>query len=134
MVVPTFTRQALAGEQITVFGDGSQRRCFCHVKDVVHALAELMTRDDLFGEVFNIGSTEEVSITELAERVKRTCESESEIVTIPYEDAYEAGFEDMFRRVPDTDKIEQAVGWRPTRNLGEILTDVTAGLRAPAIT
>jgi nucleoside-diphosphate-sugar epimerase len=71
---------------------------------------------------------------ELAQRVKRTCDSESEIVTIPYEDAYEAGFEDMFRRVPDTGKIERAVSWRPTRNLGEILTDIMVGLRTPAVT
>jgi UDP-glucose 4-epimerase len=129
MVVPTFARQALTSEAITVFGDGNQRRCFCHVKDVARALADLMERDDLFGEVFNIGSTEEVTIMELAERVKSACGSESEIVTIPYDEAYEEGFEDMLRRVPDTSKLEQAIGWRRTRDLDGILADVIAGVQ-----
>ncbi len=129
MVVPTFARQALASEAITVFGDGNQRRCFCHVKDVVRALADLMQRDDLFGEVFNIGSTEEVTVMELAERVRRVCDSKSEIVTIPYDEAYAEGFEDMLRRVPDTSKIERAIDWRCTRDLDGILTDVVAGVQ-----
>jgi UDP-glucose 4-epimerase len=129
MVVPTFARQALAGEAITVFGDGTQRRCFCHVRDVVRALAELMEREDLFGEVFNVGSTEEVTIMELAERVRRIGGSDSEIVTIPYEEAYEEGFEDMLRRVPDTSKLERAIGWQPTHDLDEILADVIAGVQ-----
>jgi len=126
MVVPTFVRQALAGRPITVFGDGSQRRCFCHVHDVVRALADLMDSDQNYGEVFNIGSSEEVSIEELAERVRDACSSESEIVRIPYEEAYEGGFEDMARRIPDISKIERAVGWRQQRHLDEILTDVIA--------
>ncbi len=129
MVVPTFARQALASDAITVFGDGGQRRCFCHVKDVVRALADLMEREDLFGEVFNIGSTEEVTIMELAERVRGICCSESEIVTIPYDEAYEEGFEDMLRRVPDTSKLQRAIGWRPTRDLDGILADVIAGVQ-----
>jgi UDP-glucose 4-epimerase len=129
MVVPTFARQALTGEAITVFGDGNQRRCFCHVKDVVRALADLMERDDLFGEVFNIGSTEEVTIMELAERVRSACGSDSRIVTIPYDEAYEEGFEDMLRRVPDTSKLERAIGWRRTRDLDGILADVIAGVQ-----
>jgi UDP-glucose 4-epimerase len=87
-------------------------RCFCHVKDVVHAVADPLERDDLFGEVFNIGSTEEVTIMELAQRVRSACDSESEIVAIPYDEAYEEGFEDMLRRVPDTSKIERAIGWQ----------------------
>ncbi len=126
MVVPTFVRQALANKPITVFGDGSQRRCFCHVHDVVAALADLMDSDQNYGEVFNIGSSEEISIEELAERVRDACSSGSEIVRIPYEEAYEGGFEDMARRIPDTSKIERAVGWRQQRHLDEILSDVIA--------
>lgn len=129
MVVPTFVRQALAGEPITVFGDGTQQRCFCHVKDVVCALATLMERSDLSGEVFNIGSTEEVSIMELAKRAKERASSESEIITVPYDEAYEEGFEDMSRRVPDTLKIERAIDWRPSRDLDEMLLDVIASCR-----
>lgn len=132
MVVPTFIRQALAGEAITVYGDGHQRRCFCHVADVVRALAQLMERDDLYGEVFNIGSTEEIAIMQLAQRVRELCNSESEIVTIPYEDAYEHGFEDMLRRIPDTSKLGRAIDWRCTRGLDEILTDVIANVRSDA--
>jgi UDP-glucose 4-epimerase len=133
MVVPTFVRQALAGQPVTVFGDGEQRRCFCHVKDVVRALADLLERDDLFGEVFNIGSCEEVTIMELAERVKALSGSESEILRIPYEEAYQEGFEDMLRRVPDTSKIERAIGWRGTRDLDEILGDVMASVQAATV-
>lgn len=124
MVVPTFVRQALANDPITVFGSGEQRRCFSHVLDVVRALADILTREDLYGEVLNIGSTEEVSIAALAERVRAVTSSSSEIVTIPYADAYGEGFEDMRRRVPDTSKIERLLGWRATRSLDQILTDV----------
>jgi UDP-glucose 4-epimerase len=124
MVVPNFVRQALAGDPITVFGSGEQRRCFCHVKDVVRALVELCQREDLYGEVLNIGSTEEISILELAEKVKVITGSESEIVLVPYEEAYGEGFEDMYRRVPDISKIERKLGWRPTASLDEILRDV----------
>ena len=126
MVVPSFVRAALAGRDLRVFGDGSQRRCFCHVGDVVKGLAGLLETDAHVGEVFNLGSTEEISIMELAERVKAITASASEIVTIPYEEAYEAGFEDMMRRVPDTSKIGAALGWAPTRTLDEILADVIA--------
>jgi len=124
MVVPTFVRQALAGEPITVFGSGEQRRCFCHVADVVGALTALLERDDLYGEVLNIGSTEEVSMCGLAERVKRLTESDSEIVLVPYDEAYGAGFEDMPRRVPDLSKIEAVLGWTPTASLDQVLADV----------
>jgi UDP-glucose 4-epimerase len=92
MVVPSFVRQALAGEPITVHGDGKQQRCFCHVKDVVKAMADLMQTEEAVGEVFNIGSTDEVSMRELAERVRSACQSESKIKLVPYEEAYEAGF------------------------------------------
>src|SRR5215210_1412401 len=108
MVVPTFVRQALAGQNITVHGDGSQTRCFCHVTDVVGALADLMELEaGAHGNVFNIGSGEEVTIGRLAERVREITDSDSEIVNIPYHEAYEAGFEDMFRRIPDCSRIEQ---------------------------
>jgi UDP-glucose 4-epimerase len=130
MVVPTFVRQALNEQPITVFGDGSQRRCFCHVRDVVKALADLMASGGLYGEVFNIGSHEEVSICDLAHRVKELTGSSSEIVTIPYDEAYEKGFEDMHRRVPDTSKLEAAIGWRQTLKLDDILEDVLAGERS----
>jgi UDP-glucose 4-epimerase len=130
MVVPTFVRQALAGQPITVFGSGQQRRCFCHVRDVVRALAELASRDDLYGEVFNVGATEEFTMLELAERVKEATGSGSEIVLIPYDEAYGEGFEDMERRVPDISKIRNALGWEPTASLEAILGDVVSYQRA----
>lgn len=126
MVVPTFVRQALANRPITVFGDGTQQRCFCHVSDVVRALADLMDSEEHYGQVFNIGSDEEITIEQLAETVRAACGSSSEIVKIPYDEAYEGGFEDMPRRIPDTTKIEQAIGWRRERNLDQILRDVIA--------
>jgi len=130
MVIPNFVRQALADEPLTVFGDGSQTRCFCHVRDVVRAIADLMGRDDLYGEVFNIGAQGEIAIVELAERVREAAGSSSELVTVPYSEAYEAGFEDMMRRVPDTSKIERTLGWAPTLSLAEILADVVAQQRS----
>jgi UDP-glucose 4-epimerase len=131
MVVPSFVRQALVGEPITVHGDGRQCRCFCHVKDVVRAMADLMETEDAVGEVFNIGSSEEIAIMDLAERVRLACGSDSEIRLVPYEEAYEAGFEDMRRRVPDISKIGALLGWRPTRTLEQILEDVIESQRAP---
>jgi UDP-glucose 4-epimerase len=138
MVVPTFVRQALSGVPITVFGSGEQQRCFCHARDVVRALADLAGRDDVYGEVFNIGSTEEVSIHELAVRVKRATGSSSEIVRIPYAEAYGENFEDMRRRVPDTSKVVAALGWQPSASLDQILADVinherTAGTRSSGV-
>jgi UDP-glucose 4-epimerase len=129
MVVPTFVRQALAGEPMTVFGDGSQSRSFSYVGDVVGALQKLMVEPRAIGEVFNIGNTEEVSILELAERVKALSGSASPIVTIPYDQAYEAGFEDMPRRVPDLRKIEQLIGYRPLVGLDEIIRRVISSQR-----
>jgi UDP-glucose 4-epimerase len=124
MVVPTFVRQALAGQPISVFGSGEQQRCFCHVRDVVRAMAELPMREDLYGEVFNIGSTEEISILDLAKRVKEATDSDSDITLVPYDEAYGEGFEDMPRRVPDIAKIQTALGWQPTACLDEILVEV----------
>jgi UDP-glucose 4-epimerase len=130
MVVPSFVRQALADHPLTVYGDGSQRRCFCHVADVVRALAELMYREEAHGEVFNVGSTEEVTILELANRVRELLGSRSEIHMVPYDEAYEEGFEDIRRRAPDTSKIERLLGWRPTKRLPEILADVVDSQRS----
>ena len=124
MVIPTFVKQALAGRPITVYGTGEQTRCFGYVKDVVGALVGLMDEEKAVGEVFNIGSSEEVSIMELARRVKELTGSKSEILTVPYDEAYEEGFEDMPRRVPDTTKINALVGFRPTVTLDQILQTV----------
>jgi UDP-glucose 4-epimerase len=126
MVVPTFVRQALAGRSITVHGDGNQSRCFTHVADVVGALMKLMDHTEAIGEVVNIGSTEEVTITELAARVKCLTGSSSEIVYVPYSEAYEAGFEDMSRRVPDITKVGRLIGFRPSRCLNQILEAIIA--------
>ncbi|MBC8032349.1 MAG: GDP-mannose 4,6-dehydratase [Pyrinomonadaceae bacterium] len=124
MVIPTFVRQALAGRPITVYGDGKQTRCFGYVGDVVWALIKLMDHPDSVGQVFNIGSTEEISIVALAEKVKELTDSKSEIVFMPYDEAYEEGFEDMPRRVPDISKINQLVGFKPEMKLDGILQSV----------
>ena len=126
MVVPTFVQQALKGAPITVYGDGKQARCFSHVADVVRALIGLMETDTAYGQVFNIGSSNEISIGDLARQVREMCGSKSEIVFVPYEKAYEEGFEDMPRRVPDTSKIEAAIGWQPSMDLPQILRDVVS--------
>ncbi len=124
MVIPNFVRQALAGQPITVFGDGTRQRSFTYVGDVVRGLVALVREPRAVGEVFNIGNGEEVSIRELAEKVKAKTGSDSPIVTIPYDQAYEAGFEDMPRRVPDITKIGTLVGYAPTVHLDEILDRV----------
>jgi len=124
MVVPNFVRQALAGEPITVFGDGKQTRCFTYVGDVVGALTAIVAREEAHGNVYNVGNTEEVSIYALAERVKALTKSASPIVNIPYDQAYESGFEDMPRRVPDLTKIHALIGYEPQVSLDEILRRV----------
>jgi UDP-glucose 4-epimerase len=124
MVIPNFVRQALANQPITVFGDGTQSRSFTYVGDVVDGLTRLMRHPGAIGQVFNIGNGEEISIRALAERVKSLTGSTSEIVTIPYDQAYEAGFEDMPRRVPDITKIRNLVGYEPKVQLDEILGTV----------
>jgi UDP-glucose 4-epimerase len=121
MVVPNFVRQALAGEPITVFGDGTQSRCFTYVGDVVGALTAIVTREAAYGNVYNVGNTEEISIFGLAERVKALTGSASPIVHIPYDQAYESGFEDMPRRLPDLAKIRGLIGYEPRVSLDEIL-------------
>jgi UDP-glucose 4-epimerase len=129
MVIPNFVRQALTGAPITVYGDGLQRRSFGYVGDVVGALVKLVEEPRAIGEVFNIGNTDEISILDLARRVKQMAESPSDIVHIPYDEAYEAGFEDMPRRVPDLSKIHRLVGYAPTVGLDEILRRVIAETR-----
>ncbi|MEM7585833.1 MAG: NAD-dependent epimerase/dehydratase family protein [Acidobacteriota bacterium] len=124
MVIPRFVGQALRGEPITVFGDGSQSRCFLHVADLVEAIIGLVARPASAGRVFNIGSTEEITILALAERIKQLCDSASPIVFVPYHEAYAPGFEDLRRRVPDISRIRDHLGWRPTRSLDEILRAV----------
>jgi UDP-glucose 4-epimerase len=124
MVIPTFVRQALAGRPITVYGDGKQTRCFGYVGDVVGALIKLLDTNDSVGQVYNIGSSEEISIAKLAEKIKELTNSDSEIVFVPYDEAYEEGFEDMPRRVPDTSKIKQLVGFEPRMKLDGILQSV----------
>jgi len=126
MVVPNFVKQALLNEDITIFGDGTQRRCFMHVSDAVGALMSLMETTDSVGEVYNIGSPEEVSIRQLAERVKAKTGSSSKIALIPYSEAYEEGFEDMLRRVPDVSKLNALTGFAPQFELDDILQDVIA--------
>jgi UDP-glucose 4-epimerase len=126
MVIPTFVRQALAGEPITVFGNGEQTRCFCHVHDIVAALQGLLSCAEAWGQVVNVGGTEEVSIRQLAERVKARTGSQSPVQQIPYDQAYAPGFEDMERRVPSIDRIGSLLGWQPRHNLDQILDDVIA--------
>ena len=129
MVLPNFVRQALAGQPITVFGDGTQSRSFTYVGDVVRALLAIVNEPRAVGQVFNIGNVEEISISQLAERVKAAAGSSSPIVTIPYEQAYEAGFEDMPRRVPDLAKIRAFVGYEPKVGLEEIIVSVIEDFR-----
>ncbi len=124
MVIPTFVAQALSGEPITVFGDGTQSRAFTYVGDVVTGLLRLAVAPNVTGEVFNIGNSEEISMLALARKVKAMTGSASEIVLVPYDKAYEAGFEDMPRRVPDLRKIHAAVGYAPTVGLDDILRRV----------
>ncbi len=123
MVIPRLVRQALAGEPMTVYGTGMQRRCFCHVHDAVEAMVGLLGSAEAVGDVFNVGSTEETTIMALAERIRAETNSESEIVLVPYDQAYPAGFEDLDRRTPDTAKIEALLGWQRARDLDGILED-----------
>lgn len=129
MVVPTFVKQALTGRPITIHGDGSQSRCFTDVSDVVAALIGLMDHPDAVGEVYNVGSTEEITIRQLAERVKALTGSTSEIVSLAYEQVYGDGFEDMPRRVPDISKIHALIGYAPRKSLDQILEGVVAYFR-----
>jgi len=129
MVLPTFVRQALAGHPITVFGDGKQTRSFTYVGDVVDALVRLAAEPRAVGGVFNVGNTDEVSIRELAERVRTLCGSQSTIQYVPYDEAYETGFEDMPRRVPDISRIRELIGYQPKLELNDIIKSVIEHIR-----
>jgi UDP-glucose 4-epimerase len=124
MVIPRFVRQALAGEPLTVFSDGEQSRCFCNVKDVVRAVLLLIENPAANGQVFNIGSSEEITIRDQAALVKSRTGSSSEIKFIPYDKAYNVGYEDMRQRVPDTEKIRKATGWKPEIPLSQTLDEI----------
>jgi UDP-glucose 4-epimerase len=129
MVVPSFVEQALRNDKLEVHGDGSQSRCFCHVHDVVQGLISLVDSEETCGQIFNIGSTDEISIQELAELIISRLQSSSTVQLVPYDEAYGEGFEDMQRRVPSIDRIHQTVGWQPTRTINDIIDDVAAELR-----
>jgi UDP-glucose 4-epimerase len=126
MVLPSFVQQALAGDDVTVFGEGTQSRCFCHVKDTVGAIVALLDHEEAIGDVFNVGGEREVTMNDLARLVIDMTSSTSKIVHIPYDDAYEEGFEDMDRRVPDITKIRSMIGWEPAFTLEETIADVIA--------
>ena len=130
MVLPSFATQALKGEPITVYGTGEQSRCFGHVRDAVAAVLKLAACPGAVGQVVNIGSDEEVTIQQLAERVRDLAGSQSEIVNIPYKEAYREGFDDMLRRVPDVGRLEELTGMRPRATLDEIIADVLEDRRA----
>jgi UDP-glucose 4-epimerase len=131
MVIPRFVERALAGQPLEIFGDGSQTRCFCHVQDTIRGLKGLMEHDTS-GEIYNIGSTNRIRIVDLAHRVLELTASSSELVYVPFEEAYGEGIEDMLHRIPSTEKIDAAIGWKPTFDLESILADVVAGLRGDA--
>ncbi len=129
MVIPRFVAQALANQPITVYGDGTQSRTFCHVEDTVRALVGLMSAEGTTGQVYNVGGTEEITILELARRIVEGTGSASPIVTIPFEQAYDGDFEDMARRRPDIGKIGRAIGFAPRRTLADIIADVAGEMR-----
>jgi len=131
MVLPSFVQAALSGQPLRVFGDGKQSRCFCHVSDTVGALARLIEHPDAVGQIFNIGGEEEISIEDLARLVKSMTGSASPIRDIPYEEAYEEGFEDMQRRVPDISKVRNLVNFHTTHNTRQIVQSVIDGFAAP---
>jgi UDP-glucose 4-epimerase len=133
MVIPRFVSAALAGRPLEIFGDGTQTRCFCHVQDTIGALSGLMA-SGISGEIFNVGSTERVSIVELAERVVAATGSDSELTFTPYDSVYGQGIEDMLHREPSIEKVTATIGWQPTRSLDAILADVIDHVRhAPAL-
>jgi UDP-glucose 4-epimerase len=133
MVVPNFVANALASRPLEIHGDGTQTRCFCHVQDTIRALHELMD-DGVNGEIFNVGSQEQIRIVDLAQRVIELTGSTSELVYVPYDQVYTEGIEDMLHRMPSTEKIRTAIGWQPERDLDSILADVLAHARVAATT
>jgi UDP-glucose 4-epimerase len=132
MVIPRLVQQALANKPLTVYGDGQQTRCFCNVRDTVRAVIDLAATPKAVGEIFNVGSQEEITIAALAERIRARTGSSSPLVKVPYDEAYEKGFEDMQRRVPSIDKVRAAIEWEPTFSLDETLDAVIAYFRQAA--
>ena len=126
MVVPRFVQAALKNEALTIYGDGTQSRVFCHVDDAVQAIVTMAANDATIGDVYNVGGTGEVTIKQLAEQVLKVTGSTSTITYTPYSDAYPAGFEDIQRRVPDISKVKGAIGWAPTKDLKQIISDIAA--------
>ncbi len=126
MVVPRFVQAAVKNEPLTIYGDGTQSRVFCHVADAVHAIAIMAEKDQTIGDVYNVGGTGEVTIKQLAEQVLMVTKSKSEITYTPYSDAYPAGFEDIQRRVPDISKVRNVIGWVPSKDLTQIISDIAA--------
>jgi UDP-glucose 4-epimerase len=129
MVLPRFVKAALANEPISIYGDGTQSRVFCHVQDAVKAILTLASTDSAIGEVYNIGGVGETSIKQLAEKIIERTKSTSQITYTPYDQAYPAGFEDMQRRVPDITKIKASIGWSPVNTLDNIIDDVAAEMK-----
>jgi UDP-glucose 4-epimerase len=129
MVVPRFVKSAINNEPITIYGDGTQTRCFAHVYDVIDAAIAIAFADNTIGKVINIGNDFEISINELAQKIIGETNSKSEIVYVPYEEAYGDGFEDMERRVPNIDLIHQLVGWKPIRNLSTMIADISTEMK-----
>lgn len=130
MVMPRFVGAALLGQPLQVYGDGSQTRCFCHVNDAVRAIRALAEEPRAVGQVLNVGANQEISILALAQRVIELLSSRSQIVSVPYHEAYGAGFEDMARRVPDTTRIQQLIGWQPVHSLDDIILDMARSMAA----
>jgi UDP-glucose 4-epimerase len=129
MVLPRFVQSALANEPITIYGDGSQSRVFCHVHDAIKAILTLSATDSTIGDVFNVGGIGETTMKELAEKIIKQTNSTSTITYTPYIDAYPAGFEDMQRRVPDITKIKKTISWQPEHTLASIIDDVARSMR-----
>jgi UDP-glucose 4-epimerase len=126
MVVPRFVQAALKSEPLTIYGDGTQSRVFCHVDDAVQAIVTMAATDLTIGDVYNVGGTGEVTIKQLAEQVLKVTGSKSSISYTPYSDAYPAGFEDIQRRVPDISKVKKAISWVPTKDLNQIISDIAS--------
>jgi UDP-glucose 4-epimerase len=133
MVVPRFVKSAITNQPITIYGSGKQTRCFAHVYDVIEAVIAIAFAQNTVGKVINIGNDFEISIYGLAQKVITETNSKSEIVYVPYEEAYGEGFEDMERRVPNLDLINQLVGWKPQRNLSTIIADISVEMKKTLI-
>jgi UDP-glucose 4-epimerase len=129
MVVPRFVKSALADEPITIYGDGNQTRCFAHVYDVIDAILAIAFSKNTIGKVINIGNDFEISIKDLAQKIITETNSKSQVIYVPYELAYGEGFEDMERRVPNLDLINDLVGWKPTRSLSTIISDISLEMK-----